>query len=119
MIHRRIVTTIAVAALLAAAACSHDPGRRYYDLVMKRAGVTPPSAEYALGWRNGCYSGEHDAGYVLSLSTRQDEDRYTAGGDYTRGWDDGYVYCYRRIAGLKPHRDRPAATEAPAAPSGS
>jgi len=105
-IRQRAAMAIATGVLVGImAGCSHDPDRGYYDLVMKRAGVQAPSEEYALGWRHGCHSGEYAGGLLLGHAKRKDETLYAGSGDYMRGWDDGYVVCFRRVRGLKPQRD--------------
>ena len=50
------------------------------------------SANYVAGYHDGCPSGKRAGGDSFQQAAR-DEAAYAAGGDYTTGWDYGYLSC--------------------------
>ncbi len=63
----------------------------------------PP--DFMQGYRDGCASGYHDAGWEIYLDRyRKDHEAYAASPDYRRGWDEGHGLCYRKEHDY-PHMD--------------
>jgi hypothetical protein len=78
--------TIAALASLTAAGCTTQQSSE--DTLLQHG----YSANYVAGYHDGCPTGKRAGGDSFQQAARNDT-AYAAGGDYTTGWDYGYLSC--------------------------
>ena len=55
--------------------------------------------DFRVGFHGGCQSGYRNAGNPYNPYNK-DRVRYEQGGDYTKGWDEGYERCYAEYSAI-------------------
>ena len=57
------------------------------------------SYDFRVGFHGGCQSGYRNAGNPYNPYNK-DRPRYETGGDYRKGWDEGYERCYAEYTAI-------------------
>lgn len=84
--------------VLVLAGCHNVPLYRY-DMFEKPPGDKEYSANYVLGWKDGCESGaQASANHLYRFVYKFKQDwRMLSDAQYSIGWEDSYNYCRKYV----------------------